>query len=90
MSQTADLQNLFQLHQILSLEPVVKEWSDDDLSEDKDLPQGALTNSQPLQNQISCRQPKDAGILDSPNISTTSFDPGGDNQKLSDGDIRKR
>ena len=83
MSQTADLQNLFQLHQILSLEPVVREWSNDDLSEDKGLPQGALTNSQPLQNQISSKTPKDGGILDSPNISTTSFDPGGDNQAVS-------
>ena len=83
MSQTADLQNLFQLHQILSLEPVVREWSDDDLLEVKDLPAGDLSNSQPLQNQISSKKPKDAGILDSPNISTTSFDPGGDNQDVS-------
>ena len=83
MSQTADLQNLFQLHQILSLEPVVREWSDDDLSEDKDLPAGAPTNSQTLQNQISSKKPKETGILDSPNISTTSFDPGGDNQAVS-------
>ena len=89
MSQTADLQNLFQLHQILSLEPVVREWSDDDLSEDKDLPQGALTNSQPLQNQISSKKPKETGILDSPNISTTSFDPGGDNQAVSRDGITK-
>ena len=73
MSQTADLEHLFQLEQILSLGSDLREWSNSgDDSQGSDLSYGSKQITKPKQSNSSAIEPY--------SISTTSFDPGGDDE----------
>ena len=79
MSRTADLEHLFQLEQVLSLRPSIPEWSSESCNDppesliDSD---GTCTTKHKLSNSTLIEQ--------NHNFTTTSFDPGGDTNKLNE------
>ena len=73
MSQTADLEHLFQLEQILSIGSILGEWSDycDDSND----------SANKVENKCTSQNESVSSATDPYDNSTTSFDPGGDSEK---------
>merc|ERR1711981_274182 len=71
MTETADLEHMFQLEQILSLGSPIQEWSG--YGDDSNDSAANMKNRSSTQSQESISQ-----ATDPKDNSTTSFDPGGD------------